>query len=55
MPNVKQSNLIQIMKKKKVFITVTLCMVCAISAFIGLNTEKNGWPAPDEYRSVGFR
>jgi hypothetical protein len=40
MPNVKQSNLIQIMKKKKVFITVTLCMVCAISAFIGLNTEK---------------
>lgn len=38
MPNVKQSNLIQIMKKRKVFIAVTLCMACAVS--IGLNTEK---------------
>lgn len=40
MPNVKQPNLIQIMKKKKVFIAVALCMACAVSVFIGLNTEK---------------
>lgn len=40
MPNVKQPNLIQIMKKKKVFIAAALCVACAVSAFIGLNTEK---------------
>jgi len=40
MPNVKQSNLIQIMKKRKVFIAAALCMACAVSAFIGPNTEK---------------
>ncbi len=40
MPNVKHPNLIQIMKKRKVFIAATLCMVCTISAFVGLNTEK---------------
>lgn len=40
MPNVKQPNLIQIMKKKKVFIAVSLCTACAVSAFKGLNTEK---------------